>query len=394
MDFTLPDTHRELAELAGTILEAHGAVERHNDLERPSREGPAPGGTRPGGDVGWFDREAWRSLADAGLLGVPLSPDVGGLGLDALATHLVLHRIGATAAHVPWFEAVVLGARTIDRFGGPQMRRDHLPRLVAGELVLTAALVDEDGADPRHPTTQATPDGAGWVLDGVKALVPCLQLADHVLVTAVADDREPVIALVATDAPGVAVEAQATPSDVPHARLVLQDVVVDGGCVLASGVGARAVLDELVDHARAGLASMQAGVVEAAVALAAAHTSSREQFGRPIATFQAVSQRVADARIAQEMLALTSLQAAWLLARGLPATEELLIAAWWTCEAGHEALHAAHHVHGGIGVDRDYPLHRLFGRAKLHEFLLGHAERALADLGARLAADPSQAIDD
>lgn len=375
MDFTLPETHVELADLATTILTASSSPERLTQLER--------------GD--WFDRDAWRDLADAGLLGTCLPAEVGGLQLDQLAMHGLLRAVGATAAHVPLFETLVLGATAVLAAPEGHLRRQVLEGVVAGRRVLTAALHDEDGGTLLDPTTVAEPSDGGVRLQGAKALVSCATIADAIVVPARTPAGELLVALVATDATGVTVEAQRTPSDVPHARVVLDGVEVDRDHVLARGADAEDLLVRLQDLGRAGLASMQSGLVAAAIRLAADHTSTREQFGRPLATFQAVSQRLADARIAQEMLDLTSLQAAWLLSKGLPATEELLIAAWWTCEAGHHALHAAHHVHGGIGVDREYPLHRLFGRAKLAEFVLGNAEDLLADLGQRIAAEPALA---
>jgi alkylation response protein AidB-like acyl-CoA dehydrogenase len=126
-----------------------------------------------------------------------------------------------------------------------------------------------------------------------------------------------------------------------------------------------------------------------AVERAAAYTSEREQFGRPVATFQAVGHRVADAYIDAEALRLTALQAAWRLAEGLPAADEVTIAKWWAADAGHRVLYAVHHVHGGVGVDHSYGLHRYFGWAKRIEFALGGATDQLLALGATLAAEPA-----
>ncbi len=371
MDFTLPEEHVAIRDLARQILTEHGSAEHHTSLER---------------DGDWFDRGAWRALAGAGLLGVCVPEDLGGLGLDTLAMHVLLVEHAAAAGHVPLLETCVLGTRAL--VASSHVRRQELlTGLMAGEVVIVAALTDPDGADVREPTLQAEPDGDGWRLQGTKNLVSCLPLADHVVVTARTPDGQVLVALLAVDA--CVVESQRTPSDVPHGRLVLGGVPVAAVDVLAMGDAGHAMLGDLVDHGRAALAACQVGLVREAIVLAAAHTSQREQFGRPLATFQAVSQRVADARIAQEMLALTSLQASWMLANDLPAAEELVIAAWWSAEAGHHALHAAHHVHGGIGVDREYPLHRLSGRAKVAEFALGNAEELLQELGARIAAEPS-----
>ena len=121
--------------------------------------------------------------------------------------------------------------------------------------------------------------------------------------------------------------------------------------------------------------------------MAADYTKERQQFGRPIATFQAVSQRAGDSYIDAEAITLTAYQAAWRIERGLDASAAVSIAKYWAAEAGFRAVHAAMHVHGGVGVDRDYPLHRYFLLARKLELTLGNAEEHLAELGRSLAAD-------
>lgn len=368
MDFRLPDTHTALAELAGTILREHASPERLTKLERE-------------GD--WLDRDLWSALAASGLVGVSLPEEIGGAGLDALADHVLLRELGATAAHVPLAETV-LAAGLIDRVGAEPLRTEVLTAVTAGRTSLALALQDEDSDDVHVPTARAEADGDALVLTGTKTTVACAPVVDDLLLTARTPEGQDVLALVA--AADVTVEAQRTPSDVPIGLVRLDRIAVPVDRILARGAEATEALADLVLRARAATASVQAGTVAEAVRLAAQHTSTREQFGRAIATFQAVRQRVADARIASEMLELTSLQAQWLLAEARPAAEAVTIAAWWAGEAGHVALHAVHHVHGGIGVDREYPLHRLFGRAKAVEFAMSNGEQLLADLGARIAA--------
>ena len=116
--------------------------------------------------------------------------------------------------------------------------------------------------------------------------------------------------------------------------------------------------------------------------------SEREQFGAKLGTFQAVGQRVADAYIDTEAIRLTGLQAAWRLSAGLPAAEAVAVAKFWAAEGGQRVVHAAQHLHGGIGVDRDYPLHRYFLWAKQLELTLGGATPQLLRLGSMLAAEP------
>jgi alkylation response protein AidB-like acyl-CoA dehydrogenase len=127
-------------------------------------------------------------------------------------------------------------------------------------------------------------------------------------------------------------------------------------------------------------------VCEEALRLTAEYTKTREQFGVPLASFQAVGHRVADAYVDTEAIRLTAWQAAWRIAAGLPAAAAVAVAKFWAAEAGQRVVHAAQHLHGGIGVDRDYPLHRYFLYAKQIELTLGGATHQLRALGRMLAA--------
>ena len=370
MDFTLNEEQAAVADLTGQIVRDKTTPERLAAL----------------GDD-WLDRQTWSALAEAGLLGVALPTDVGGSGLGFLGAHLVLEQIGASAAPLPYWETIVLGALPVAIFGSPEQRDRYLPGVLDGSTLLTAALAEDAPGDVGAPRTTARRGPDGWELVGVKSSVPIGQIADALLIPAGTDDGATGVWLVDRDAPGLQVNPQAVITGAPYAEVILDQVQVPDSALL--GQLGPDVLRWLGLHGAAGLASLLAGVCGAALRLSADYTSRREQFGRPVATFQAVAQRVADAYIDAEAVQLTSVQAAWRLTEGLPADSEVAIAKWWATEAAHRVLHAAHHVHGGVGVDREYPLHRYFAVAKQHEFLLGGGTTHLLRLGALLAAEPA-----
>ncbi|WP_117214338.1 acyl-CoA dehydrogenase family protein [Allorhizocola rhizosphaerae] len=159
--------------------------------------------------------------------------------------------------------------------------------------------------------------------------------------------------------------------------------IVDGSeeGVLAHDVGDDAGMRA---HATVGLCALQLGVLERALEMTAAYACERVQFGRPIGTFQAVTQRLADAYIDVEAVRLSMWQAAWLLSQDLPCAGEIATAKFWACDAGHRVAHTAVHVHGGVGIDLDHPMHRYFVVAKRNEFTLGHATDHLLALGRTL----------
>jgi 3-oxocholest-4-en-26-oyl-CoA dehydrogenase beta subunit len=375
MDFVFTEEQEAVRDLAKQILEDRVTHARLKELEA-------------GGEH--FDRQTWRELAKADLLGAALPEDAGGGGLGFVALCLLLEQVGRAVAPVPVWPTLVMGALPIAEFGTDEQRQQYLPGVVAGETVLTAALV-EPGTDALHPVTTARPDGDGWRLDGVKVCVPAGLIAERVLVSArLEDDTDGglTVSIIDPHSDGVTVERQDTTSGIPEARIELAGARVRGSDVLGDAGSGTAVVEWMVERATAALCAVATGVCEEALRLTAEYTKTREQFDRPIATFQAVGQRAADAYIDTEAVRLTALQAAWRLEEGLPATAEVAVAKFWAADGGQRVVHAAQHLHGGIGVDRDYPLHRYFLWAKQLELTLGGATPQLLKLGAMLAAEP------
>jgi hypothetical protein len=374
MDFGLTEEQEATRDLAKQILEDRVTHERLKEMEA-------------GGES--FDRDTWAELAKAGLLGIALPEDVGGSGLGFVALCLFLEEVGRTVAPVPVLPTVVLGALPIAEFGTDEQKQALLPGVVEGDTVLTAALV-EVGADPLHPTTTAKQDGNGWVVEGEKTCVPAGLVASRMLLPArTGDDGSIVVLIVDPDADGVSRARQDTTTGIPEAQVSFDGVRVGASDVLGDASSGAAIVEWIVDRANAALSAIATGVCEQALHMTAEYTKTREQFERPIATFQAVGQRAADAYIDTEAVRLTALQAAWRLEEGLPAAAEVAIAKFWAADGGQRVVHAAQHLHGGIGVDRDYPLHRYFLWAKHLELTLGGATPQLLKLGAILASEPA-----
>jgi alkylation response protein AidB-like acyl-CoA dehydrogenase len=374
MDFSFSDEQQQIADLAKQIFTDKASHERVRQIEKA-------GGPR-------FDRELWSEVAKAGLLGIAVPQAHGGAGLGFLEAALIVEQTARAAAPVPFLETVVLGALPLAEFGTPAQQQAWLPKIVAGKAIVTAALM-EDQAELDRPTTTGTKDGGGFRLTGTKICVPAGAIADLVLVPArVASDVA--VCLVETSAPGVRVTALDTTSGQPEAELVLDDVRVGGDALLGDTQGAR-VLAWITERATTALACVALGVSEQALAMTAEYTKNRKQFDQPIAMFQAVGQRLADAYVDVEAIRLTTWQAAWRLAAGMPAATQVAIAKYWAAAGGQRVVHTAQHLHGGMGVDRDYPLHRYFLYAKQLELALGGSTTQLRKLGRLIVADADAA---
>ncbi|MBB2774416.1 UNVERIFIED_ORG: alkylation response protein AidB-like acyl-CoA dehydrogenase [Mycolicibacterium obuense] len=364
MDFSSTEAANDLGGLVRTITESVCTPEHQRELDTLEHR---------------FDRDLWRKLIDADVLSTTAPEALGGGGFGVLEEVAVLVALGRQLSAVPYLESVVLAAGAISTFGSEQLQQDWAAPAVAGEKVLTVALEGEMGQGP----VQAQSDGAGHRLTGSRTLVPFGPVADAFLVPAESDGGVQVF-LVSTADAGVAVDTLDTTGHGSVGHLELSGAEVDAARV----VGGADVLAWLTARHALARAAFQLGVLERALELTATYAREREQFERPIGSFQAVSQRLADGYIDIKGLRLTLTQAAWRTSEGLPADIDVSSAAFWAAEAGHRVAHTAVHVHGGVGIDTDHPIHRYFLSAKQTEFAVGGATGQLLRIGRELADTP------
>ncbi|MFZ3566728.1 acyl-CoA dehydrogenase family protein [Streptomyces sp. BH097] len=363
MDFSLGVELDELRKLAREIFTDHATPERLRAAETSA--------TR-------VDDALWADLAAAGLLAAPLPEEAGGAGLGLAGLCVLLEEQGRRVAPVPLWPAA-LGALAVAAHGSAEQRAALLPGVADGTSRITLALEEFAPADPCAPRATAAPDGAGWRLAGTKAVVPSPAGAGHVLVAATTEAGAGLF-LVRRDAPG----ATWTPAETTTYDLSAH-LDLDGAPAEAVGTPGSGVLEWTVDRARTALAAVQLGVAQGALRYAADHLGSREQFGRPLATFQAVQHQLADCVIEIDAMLVTLWQAVTALEDGQDTEQAVLVAKWWADEGGLNVVHRVQHVHGGIGVDTDYPVHRHFLWGRQNATTLGGAPGDLARLGDLLA---------
>lgn len=367
MDFALDEEAQAIGELAGQVIGDASTHERLRELEK--------------GDGARFDRELWASLAETGVLGAFVPEAHGGAGLDLVALGAALEHAGRHAAAVPLWETLGLAVPAIAQFAPAELAGEVLAGVAGGSVVLTAAW-HEDGGEPLRPTTTAERAGDGWQLTGTKICVPAGAVADAVLVPAAIEGGSVGLFLVRTDAEGVGIEPLETTLGDPQAALLL---AMTPASLVAEG---HESLRWAYERAVSTQCALAVGVFARALELTAEYTKERKQFDVPIASFQAVAHRAADAFIDVEAVRLTSTQALWRLSVDMPASAEVATAKYWASFGGQRVVHTAQHLHGGVGVDRDYPLHRYFLTAKEIELQLGGTSRQLLALGELIANEP------
>jgi 3-oxocholest-4-en-26-oyl-CoA dehydrogenase beta subunit len=312
------------------------------------------------------DRRLWRTLADTGLLAAVLPETVGGGGTGVLGMVRLLTEAGAALARVPLAETFVAASVIGER---------HLPDVMSGELVITAALA-------AHPSTIADPLRlTGQRLNGITQLVPYPLSADAVLVPAVREDGREVLALVSLSTARIG--DQVTTTGEPLGVLEFIGAEVMEVCDSADRSRALAALFS---------SAMLCGIAARALAMTSEYVSGRVQFGYPLATFQGVALRAADRYIDSRAMH----AALWDAARAVAEDDHtsprvryaVTAAKIWAADGARRVVSSAQHLHGGFGVDVTYPLHRYHAWARYWELYGGSAEAWSGDLGELIATYP------
>jgi acyl-CoA dehydrogenase len=348
MDFSLTDDQESLRTLAADIFGDKATPERVEQIENSAER---------------FDRDLWRELAGAGLLGIALPEAVGGAGLGLVELALVCEQHGRVVAPIPLVWTATAAMAIAVHGDAAQLR--WAEQAASGEAVLT-------GIPPVAAAGLRVEDGT---ITGEVAGVPYAHVAGAIVVPV----RGELYLLDPAGTGVTVVPAIATTREI-HAELILDHAPVQQiGSDAAAWWEARLLV---------GLAATAAGITDAALHQTAKYTSERLQFDKPLSTFQGVALKAADAYVDAMGIRSAVLQAAWRLDAadelGTTAAEAdayVLTAAWWAAEAGQHCVHITQHLHGGLGADVTYPIHRYFLWGKSIELYVGGASRTLARLG-------------
>ncbi|WP_055493901.1 acyl-CoA dehydrogenase family protein [Streptomyces sp. TP-A0356] len=377
MDFTFSEEQQAAVEAAKAVF------------ARVAPDGvPSPALTT-GAVADDFDRTLWARLADADLLSLLLDAEYCGAGLDAIALCLVLRESAKVLARVPLLENTA-AATAVQAHGSRELKEELLPRAGRGELVLTVAAHGRTGHDPAELAVVARQEGDDtWVLDGIQTAVPWAYNADTVLVPAhTHDSGRAILTLVPPGHQGVTLAEQFSTTGERLAELRLESARIAGRYVLDT----EDAWERLRLLLATGTCALALGLGEAVLRMTSEYTSKREQFGHPLATFQAVAVQAADRYMDLRAMEATLWQAAWRISSGaagaLPAAGDVAVAKIWASEGVRRVVQTGQHLHGGFGADTDYPLHRYHAWAKHLELSLGPAAAHEETLGELLAAHP------
>jgi alkylation response protein AidB-like acyl-CoA dehydrogenase len=371
VNFTISEEQQSAQQLAQQILGDFTDVDKLKALEQRQES---------------FDNGLWQALAKAGLLGLDIAEDQGGTGLGFYSLTTLCEEVGRTVAPVPVIPVLVSAAGTLRRFASDTQKDQWLPGIASGDTLITAALEEYNNDDPTTPSCSAQKREGGYSISGTKICVSQAQSATRILLSAQTEEGI-VVALIDPHASGVTLNAQIVTTGETRHELVMAKVQVPTEDIIAIGSEALAAMDWVHLATRTALAATAVGLCDKMMRITGQYTSEREQFGRPIATFQAVSHRVADCYIDVECLRLVTQQAASLINESHPARDAVQIAKIWCGNVTHRVSQASQHCHGGTGVDRDYPLFRYCQWARQIELTSGSSAQLTGELGQTICAE-------
>ena len=323
-----------------------------------------------------YDHALWQSLRDGGLTGLILSEELGGSALGMTELCAVLECQGRHLAPVPlWSHQLAVAA--LSRFLAAARQRPDWSDLAGATRLATLSL---DGLHTsRGLMLHAGSQAGGWRLHGRAVAVP---LAEQASLAVLPAQTPAGVRLFAVDLEQSGIEKLG--GRLTHHEPAA-DLVIDGLSLPAGAAFPDEALGWLSPRVAACLGALQLGVAGEALKRVVAYTSERVQFGQPIAAFQATSQKTADCLIDVEALRSSLWQLVWRLDCGLDAVGSAGVVKAWTCDTGHRVTHAAQHMHGGIGVDVSYPIHRYTYWSQAIEIATGGVSANLESLGRWLA---------
>ena len=382
MDFDLTEEQRLLQDsLARLLGDRYGFEQRKEYMKSPD---------------GW-SREMWSSYAELGLLGLPFSEEEGGFGGGPVETMLVSEQMGRAITLEPWLPTMVLGGGFLRHGGNDALRAELAPKVVAGEVLMAFAHTERQSRyDLFDVESTAKRDGSSWVLDGRKGMVLHGDSADRIVVTARTAggrrDRNGIgVFVIDAKAEGVTRRGYRTVDGQRAAEVDLSGVRVEGGAVLGDPADGLPLVDRVVDEAIAALAAEAVGAMDVVNTMTVDYLKTRQQFGRPIGSFQALQHRAADMLVQLEQARSMAYFAAMSAEETDPVERRKAMAAV-KVQIGRSARFVgqqAIQLHGGIAVTIEYGAGHYFKRLTVNDAMFGDADhyvRTLSETGGLVAA--------
>lgn len=335
-----------------------------------------------------FTPEMWQQLAQQGWLGLTFDEAHGGVGMNFLDLSILLEEMGRVLLPGPYFSTVVLAGSCLQEAGSHEQKREYLPRIAEGGLIVTVALTEPSARWDAHGIqATATDTGDGYIINGVKLFVPNAHVSDYMIVAARTGKGEADISLfiVARETPGVEQTLLKTIASDRQSEVVFNDVNIPSSALLGGLNRGWETVERVMELGAVGKCAEMVGGGNQVLDMTVEYAKQRVQFGRPIGSFQAIQHHCANMASDVEGSRYITYQAAWRLAEGLPAEREVAMAKAWVSDAYSRVCALGHQCHGAIGFTKEHNMQLYSRRAKAAELAFGasdlHLETVARSIG-------------
>ncbi len=337
-----------------------------------------------------FPQKLWDQMAELGWLGVMIPEEYGGIGGDFLDLAIILESMGEVCCPGPFFPTVVLGGLAILAAGSEEQKKTLLPKMARGDLILALAWMEPEAwHDISSISTRAAMEGEFFIIEGTKLFVENAHMAHTILCAARTDAGKGhgegiSLFLVDGKAPGVQRGLLKTLAYDKQCEVIFDKVKVRRENLLGEPGKGGALLEKFLERASVAKCAEMVGGLQAAFDLTVNYAKEREQFGQPIGSFQAVQHHCADMVIDLDGARFITYQAAWKLAKGLPAGMEADMAKVWTSDAARRVIQSGLQIHGAISYCEEHNMHLYYRKAKAGEMAFGDSDHHLERVARRL----------
>jgi alkylation response protein AidB-like acyl-CoA dehydrogenase len=338
-----------------------------------------------------YPQDLWDKMVELGWMGVMIPEEYGGIGGDFLDLSIILEAMGEVCCPGPYFSTKVSGGLAVLTAASHEQKQSLLPKVANGELILTLALTEPGtwyGASGIR--TRGIVDRSGFIIKGIKLFVENAHIADTILCVARTEetgDPEAGLTVFLLDGkgPGVRCTLLKTLAFDKQCEVVLDQVRVPGENIVGERGKGWGLLEDLQEQAAVAKCAEMIGGLQRAFDMTVTYAKEREQFGRPIGSFQAVQHHCANMVIDLDGARFITYNAAWRIAEGLPAHREAAMAKAWTSGAARRVTQLAHQIHGAVSFCEEHDMHLYYRKAKAGEVAFGdgdyHLEKVARQLG-------------
>jgi alkylation response protein AidB-like acyl-CoA dehydrogenase len=327
-----------------------------------------------------YSPELWRKMAELGWMGLVFPEQYGGEGLSFLDLAVLIEEMGRALVPGPYISTVVYCGSAVLAGGTEEQKRELLPRIAKGDLILTLALTEPSASyEPASIEVRASADGDDFVINGTKLFIPDAHVADYLLCVARtkdSGDSEDGITLFLVDSKseGVRLDPLKTIASDRQFEVNFDNVRVPRRNIIGELDRGWAIIKEILPKATLAQCALMVGGAGQVLEMTVDYAKERVQFGAPIGSFQAIQHKCADMATDVDGCRFVTYEAAWMRSEGMPCALQVSMAKAWVSEAYRRTCVEGHQIHGGIGFIKDHDMQLYFRRAKLSELAFGDAD--------------------